>query len=72
MKATINGHSVEAYYGPVINGGKWLFVRSPRTRKTYSVAQMSATTGEIVCIDPGEAIREATNAEIAQAFVSVS
>jgi hypothetical protein len=68
MKATVRGQKIEGFYGQDMGKGRWLFVKSARTKRSYSVARVQ--DGKIVEIDAEEALRDFTNREVAEALLA--
>jgi len=68
MKAQIRGQKLEGYLGPDMGKGRWLFVRSKKSGRTYPVAR--TVNGEIVEIDNERALRDFSNEEVANALMS--
>ena len=68
MKARIYRTEIEGYYGPDMGKGRWLFVKSTKSRRTYPVARV--VNGEIVEIESEQQLRDFTNREIAEALVA--
>lgn len=69
MKAKIRGQKISGYYGPDMGKGRWLFVHSKKTGRTYSVARI--VDGRIAEIDPEPALRYFSNQEIAEALLAI-
>jgi hypothetical protein len=68
MKTKIRGQEISGYYGPDMGKGRWLFVRSKKTGRTYSVARVVG--GQIVELDDEQALTGYTNQEIAEALIA--
>jgi hypothetical protein len=63
-KVTVNGQVYEMYQVKMTN---WVFVRSHKTKKTYSIAKI--INNEIVTVDSEPALPEVSNQELAEAWV---
>jgi hypothetical protein len=68
MKTTINYQTIEGFYGPEMNGARWLFVKSHKSKKSYPIAKVAGTT--IISIEREQALSVATNEEIAKALIA--
>ena len=69
MKTQIGRDAIEGYYGPETSkGGKWLFVKSSKTRRSYSVARI--VDGKVAELDSDQALSDYTNQEIADALIA--
>ena len=70
MKTTLRGQKISGYYGPDMGRGHWLFVRAPKSGRTYSIARV--VEGEIVELHAEPALRDFTNRELAEALIAAS
>jgi hypothetical protein len=64
-KVTVNGQVYEMHQVKMTN---WVFVRSHKTKKTYSIAQV--IDNEIITVDDEPALPEVSNRELAEAWVN--
>ena len=72
MKATVNHQEIKGFFGQDIGyGTRWLFVESPKTRKSYSVAKV-ASDGTIVEIDAAPALSGIDNRQLAEALITAA
>ena len=64
-KVNVNGKSYEMY---LVKWTNWIFVKSPKSGRTYSIAQV--IDNEIVELDNEPALNEVSNLELAKAWIN--
>jgi hypothetical protein len=64
-KVTVNSQIYEMYQVKMTN---WIFVRSHKTKRAYSIAKI--VNNEIITVDNEPALPEVTNQELAEAWVN--